>query len=886
MFMKKILLNRAARIGLFLTAIASLLGSAPAAHAAAGNNNIKIIAWYGAGSLAGSEYGRDTIILFNPTQAAITMNGWSIQTGSTSGAFTAVTYKLPVVTIPAGGYYAIAGSGDSISATACVGANCNTHYAFDYQLLTIEGGASPTQNSLSSTAAVVALVDNQVPLGSGCPKTSPDLVDLIGIAAADGSALVTCWAGGGSAPYTPASLNGATTNIHGVKYAYATVRKNKCGDTFDNTNDWTLGYIDYENSATEPQVCPVGTQLSVTDAVATPNNPAVGASFTITAKVTPATGGTLQSVVADLSNLGLSATTQLYDDGTHGDAVAGDGTYSLTTAATSGSAGQKLGLIVTAKDNQNNTAINSIPFTLGGGNYPGPGNNNIKIIAWYGAGNLGKSEYARDTVILFNPTQRSITMNNWSLQTANNLGAFTAVSYKLPVATLPPGGYYAITGSGVNYGSGCISTHCNLNYPFDYQLKTIENTATDTDNDLSSTQVVVALVDNQTALGSDCPKNSAHVVDFVGIGAVDGSSPVFCYAGSGSASYTPTPFNGVTAANMSGIVYRYATVRKNKCGDTFDNANDWTLSYIDYKNSTDAPEPCAGGDTTVPGSQLMVTAASNPDSAGIADPITITATVTPRTGTPIQSVTADLANIGLSDSTQLYDDGTHGDAHAGDNIYSVATAATNNYYGMIGQMELNATATDTTGSKVTAPIPFTLLSGSFTLTADKTTATVKGGDVASFLLTLKSFHGYNGTLGITCTGTPNTNNLGVPLKTQCVTTPPEIVLGANGTVTANLAIATGTTFSAGLISRSLPMGLLAFLSLGLLSVAIWRRKHLPVAGLLALVMLLSMNTTGCGTNAGLGGTSAAPGVYTYTLTATDSNLSTVTNSLTFTVTVQ
>ena len=271
MRMKGILRNRAARVGSFLMAAAVLFGHAPAAHAAAGNNNLKIVAWYGAGNLAKSEYARDTVILFNPTQAPITMNNWSLQTDGTTGAFTAVNYLLPVVTIPAGGFYAITGSGPSyISGAGCASSHCNLNYPYDYQLGTLEGTASITQNSLSSTAVTVALVDNQSPVGT-CPKTSTHLVDLIGIGASDGSSPVTCFAGASYAPYTPATMHGVATNINGIVYAYGTIRKNKCGDTFVNSNDFMVGFIDFANSQSAPQPCPTGKQLSVT-ASATPNS--------------------------------------------------------------------------------------------------------------------------------------------------------------------------------------------------------------------------------------------------------------------------------------------------------------------------------------------------------------------------------------------------------------------------------------------------------------------------------------------------------------------------------------------------------------------------------------------------------------------------------------
>jgi hypothetical protein len=510
------------------------------------------------------------------------------------------------------------------------------------------------------------------------------------------------------------------------------------------------------------------------------------------------------------------------------------------------------------------------------------GNNNLKIIAWYGAGNLAKSEYARDTVILFNPTQAPITMNNWSLQTGGTTGAFTAVNYLLPVVTIPAGGFYAITGSGPNYisGVGCTSSHCNLNYPYDYQLGTLEGTASITQNSLSSTAVTVALVNNQSPLGT-CPKTSANLVDLVGIGASDGSSPVTCFAGASYAPYTPATLDGAPT-NINGVVYAYATVRKNKCGDTFVNSNDFMVGFIDFANSHSAPQPCPTG------KQLSVTAGATPNSLGLLDPFTVTAAVIPATSpaSTALNVTADLSNLGLSSTTQLYDDGTHGDAVAGDNTYSLATASVVRNVNMIDMPGLIVTAADAQGNTARTSIPLTLGIGDFILSTPNATGTVGAGGTVTFPITIKSEHGYSGIIAITCTGSPNTNSLGVPISTQCVSTPPQIVIAANGSASISLVVATGTTFSAGILSRSLPLCLLGFLSIGLLTVGVWRRKYLPAATLMALIMLVTLNTTACGTNAGLGNTSAAPGVYTYTVTGADSNISSVNNSVILSVTVK
>ncbi len=156
------------------------------------------------------------------------------------------------------------------------------------------------------------------------------------MAASDGSTTVSCFAGSGSASYTPTTLDGQPTNVNGVIYAYATVRKNKCGNTFDNAHDYMLGYIDFANSQTAPTVCPMGTQISVNSATMMPSSVGLLDPVLLTASVTPGATSSGVSVTADLSNIGLSATTQLYDDGTHGDVTAGDGVYSLATAAQAG----------------------------------------------------------------------------------------------------------------------------------------------------------------------------------------------------------------------------------------------------------------------------------------------------------------------------------------------------------------------------------------------------------------------------------------------------------------------------------------------------------------------------------------------------------------------
>ncbi len=834
----------------------------------------------GAGGLSDANYRQDTIILFNPSSSTVNCTTCAIQTYSGSGSTAAWTvYQLPGLSIPAGGYYMIAASSSTLSNNGSLAA-----IPYDYRLKALEGTAldGPVGDDLlSPSVGVVALTSSQVALtasSSALCGTASQLVDLVGYGSTTSTNASTsptpssCYEGSGEATYDGSAQYG---------YRMGITRANPCVNTANNASDWVNVPVVYLNSASTPTACPAGTQLSAVVS-ATPSSPNPGGPVTFTATVTPATQPFSSGITVNLDlnspYYGGSA-MQMYDDGTHGDAVAGDGTYTLATSIPSGVvAGFTYPTNVTVTDVAGDTFTGgSTPITISASS----ANNSIRIIAWYGAGNLSKSMYGRDTVILFNPYSGPITMNNWSLQTGGTTGSFTTI-YKLPVVTLPAGGFYALVGSGVNYisSSGCTSSICNLNYPYDYQLKTIEGTVTNTDNDLSSTAVTVALVNNQTALSGTCPLTSPNLVDLVGVGAADGSSPVTCYAGSNYATYTPSTTNGA-ATNINGIVYAYATVRKNKCGNTFDNANDFMLGYINFSNSTTKPDPCPLG------TQMAVAPpTATPNSLGVLDPFTITAKITPATNPNSTSlnVTADLSNLGLSSASQLYDDGTHGDAVAGDKIYSLATASTS---GPIGPVTgLIVTATDAQGGSAQNLIPLTIEPGTISMTTPNASGTVTAGGVLTFPITITGQRGYGGILNITCEGTPNTNSLGVPVSTQCVLTPPELTLSPDGSSTISVAIATGTTKSASVASSSLPLGLISLLSIGAMTVGLWRRKHLPSAVLLALVTLLTLNTTACGKNAGLGNTAVAPGTYTYTITATDSAVTTITNSLTFTVTVQ
>jgi len=509
------------------------------------------------------------------------------------------------------------------------------------------------------------------------------------------------------------------------------------------------------------------------------------------------------------------------------------------------------------------------------------GNGSLKLYEVAGAGGLAGASYRQDTIILFNPTASTYNCSTCAIQLhsgTSNTSAWTV--YKLPTLAIPAGGYYMISASSPTLStSGALAP-----IAYDYRLKTIEGTIVDGtsgDNILSSTVQAIALTNTQTALtassASQCGTGS-QLLDFLGYGSdiatnsTTTASPATCYAGAGEAYYDGSSQYG----------RQLGALRKNPCIDAFNNATDWANAPLVFLNSSSTKTPCSTG------TPLSAVVTATPTNPGVSESVTVTAAVTKATSPASSGIVAKLNFDSVyygGTALQMYDDGTHGDATANDGTYTVtttipSTAASGFTY------STNVTVTDAVGNSYIGSTRLTIAIGTISMTTPSTTADVTAGGVLKFPITLTGQHGYGGILNITCTGTPNANSLGVPISTQCVSTPPEVTITSNGTATISLAIATGTTSMAGIgPSMKTPLCLAGIAGLGLLAFGVRKGRLVPVL-LSVLAVFLVLQTTGCGTNAGLGNTAAAPGTYVYTVTATDSNLSTVTNSLNFTITVK
>jgi len=293
------------------------------------SDSIVISQVYGGGGNAGATFTNDFIELFNRGSSPQSLNGWSVQYAS-SGGTTWQRTNLTNVTLAPGQYYLV---------QEAVGAGGTTALPSPDATGTI---------AMSATAGKVVLINTQTTITSGtaCP-TGATVIDTIGY----GGAGTTCSEG---APF--GSLSNTTAALRGG---------GGCIDTDANSSDFSAGAPNPRNTATATSSCAAGTNPTGIG-TASPSNVLAGYSTLLSVAVTP--GGSPTStgltVRADLSTIGGSSSTTLFDDGTHGDAVANDQKFSLTYTVPAVTAAGAKTLGVTITDAQSRTGTTSIPLTV------------------------------------------------------------------------------------------------------------------------------------------------------------------------------------------------------------------------------------------------------------------------------------------------------------------------------------------------------------------------------------------------------------------------------------------------------------------------------------------------------------------------------------------
>jgi 5'-nucleotidase len=180
--------------------------AAPAAAAPSTDSPVIIDEVYGGGGNSGAAYNQDFIELYNPTDAPVSLDGWSVQYASSGGTWANGAQTNLTGEIPAGGSFLVA---------QAVGSNTSLP-------------ALPTPDAtgtiaMSGSGAKVALVSTTQRLsctGTAC-ATAADVVDLVGWGASANAFL-------GSGP-APATTN--ATSVARVEHA----------NTVDNAADFISG---------------------------------------------------------------------------------------------------------------------------------------------------------------------------------------------------------------------------------------------------------------------------------------------------------------------------------------------------------------------------------------------------------------------------------------------------------------------------------------------------------------------------------------------------------------------------------------------------------------------------------------------------------------------
>jgi hypothetical protein len=219
-------------------------------------------------------------------------------------------------------------------------------------------------------------------------------------------------------------------------------------------------------------------------------------------------------VVADLSAIGGSSTQQLYDDGTNGDLVAGDNRFSFSYTFTPGLATpdtHQVFFVVSDEQGRNNSLSNA-HFPVSNADCVDSGAS-VVISQVYGGGGNGGALYNHDFVELFNRTNASVDLSNWSVQyaSASSAGGFAAETI-LPAGTTIAANSYLL----IQEAAGADLTQPSLPTP------DIDAQAIGTPIAMSLSDGRVALVNTATLLGANCTGGSAEdssVVDLVGYGS-------------------------------------------------------------------------------------------------------------------------------------------------------------------------------------------------------------------------------------------------------------------------------------------------------------------------------------------------------------------------------
>ncbi len=399
----------------------------------------------------------------------------------------------------------------------------------------------------------------------------------------------------------------------------------------------------------------------------------------------------------------------------------------------------------------------------------------VVISQVYGGGGNSGATYKNDFIELHNISSSPVDVSTWSVQYSSSTGTGNWFTTSL-TGSIPAGGYYLVqesAGTGgstalptpqvtgtiamsatagkvallsnqvalagampassaivdlVGYGTGTNFFEGSAVAP------TLTNTTADARKDSGSTDTDQNAAD--FASGAPAPRNSATPPY---LPAVIATQVIVETAANGSGATVPPQ-----TINAGQSVTGYSIARSSSNAFASNTAATWSLTSItggvvsgDLVASSDGKSavftPHAAGSAVITATASGLTSVSsgvitvNPAPANImgtgsssvarvatSSSTLLTVNVVPAGNPPSTgiTVTANLSAFGGDAQTTLYDDGTHGDAVAGDGIYSLSLTVPQTQAG--GSYTVPVSISDAQGRTTTTSITFNVL-GSFTI---------------------------------------------------------------------------------------------------------------------------------------------------------------------------
>ena len=402
------------------------------------------------------------------------------------------------------------------------------------------------------------------------------------------------------------------------------------GQYNNNSGNWRFDRVTFKGTAVR-SVNPTITGTTTTPAVCSSGG-------TITFTATPLSGAgplsTSMVVTGNLSSIGGSATQAFFDDGTNGDATAGDGVFSFTATTPANLAVGTITIPVTVVDAQSRSGSTNVSFVVGDCS----GNSASRVVisqVFGGGGNLGvipaeDAPYDADFVEIYNRTSSVVNMDGWSVQYASQSSStgFDNTGDRVNLSgNILPGQHMLVRMSDPVQGFFALPT------PDFAQLAGLGG--------MGNQGGRVALVRTTNLLGTNYTRSD--IEDFVGYGAgataFEGSAP----------TATPSPVNAV------------ATIRK------VGGSQDSNQNFNDFSTGTPTPRNRSSGGYLAGYASVDIGAVCTGSN------VTFKVKTVPGTGSTGINVHADVTAIaGTAANLSMYDDGTHGDVTANDGIYTLS----------------------------------------------------------------------------------------------------------------------------------------------------------------------------------------------------------------------